>query len=56
MPIRTYSSGMLLRLGFANSTSIYPEILLMDEWLATGDVSFIRKAQVRLIELIAPAS
>lgn len=52
MPIRTYSSGMLLRLGFAISTSIEPEILLMDEWLAAGDAAFIGKAQARLEELI----
>jgi lipopolysaccharide transport system ATP-binding protein len=52
MPIRTYSSGMLLRLGFGISTSIEPEILLMDEWLAAGDAAFIAKAQARLEELI----
>jgi len=52
MPIRTYSSGMLLRLGFGISTSIEPEILLMDEWLAAGDAAFIVKAQARLEELI----
>ena len=52
MPIRTYSSGMLLRLGFGISTSIEPEILLMDEWLAAGDAAFIGKAQARLQELI----
>ncbi len=52
MPIRTYSSGMLLRLGFAISTSIEPEILLMDEWLAAGDANFIGKAQRRLEDLI----
>ena len=37
MPLRTYSSGMQLRLAFAVSTTIEPEILLMDEWLAVGD-------------------
>jgi lipopolysaccharide transport system ATP-binding protein len=52
MPIRTYSSGMLLRLGFAISTSINPEIILMDEWLATGDAQFIGKAQARMYELV----
>jgi len=52
MPIRTYSSGMLLRLGFGISTSIEPDILLMDEWLAAGDAAFIAKAQARLEELI----
>ena len=52
MPIRTYSSGMLLRLGFGISTSIDPDILLMDEWLAAGDAAFLAKAQARLEELI----
>ncbi|RYZ79359.1 MAG: ABC transporter ATP-binding protein, partial [Proteobacteria bacterium] len=45
MPIRTYSSGMHLRLAFSVSTIISPEILLMDEWLAVGDEGFRHKAQ-----------
>jgi lipopolysaccharide transport system ATP-binding protein len=52
MPIRTYSSGMLLRLGFAIATSIDPEILLMDEWMAAGDAAFLARAQARMYELI----
>jgi ABC-type polysaccharide/polyol phosphate transport system ATPase subunit len=52
MPIRTYSSGMMLRLAFAISTSITPDILLMDEWIGTGDVSFVKKAQNRLHNLL----
>ena len=52
MPIRTYSSGMLLRLAFAVSTSVAPEILLLDEWLSVGDASFRDKAERRLLELI----
>ena len=40
MPVRTYSSGMQLRLAFAVATIIRPEILLMDEWLSVGDCSF----------------
>jgi ABC-2 type transport system ATP-binding protein/lipopolysaccharide transport system ATP-binding protein len=52
VPIRTYSSGMLLRLAFAISTSIDPDILLMDEWMAAGDASFLRKAEARLQKLI----
>jgi lipopolysaccharide transport system ATP-binding protein len=52
MPIRTYSSGMLLRLAFAVSTSIAPEILLLDEWLSVGDAGFREKAERRLLELL----
>ncbi|MBZ9656079.1 ABC transporter ATP-binding protein [Phyllobacterium lublinensis] len=52
MPVRTYSSGMQLRLAFAISTVIQPEILIMDEWLATGDEGFKDKANQRLHELV----
>jgi lipopolysaccharide transport system ATP-binding protein len=52
MPVRTYSSGMVLRLAFAISTAITPDILLMDEWIGAGDASFIRKAQARLQSLL----
>ena len=52
MPVRTYSSGMVLRLGFAISTSITPDILLMDEWIGAGDASFVKKAQARLNNLL----
>lgn len=52
MPVRTYSSGMLLRLAFAISTSIVPDVLLMDEWISAGDASFVKKAQNRLLELL----
>jgi lipopolysaccharide transport system ATP-binding protein len=52
MPIRTYSSGMLLRLAFAVSTSVAPDILLLDEWLSVGDASFREKAEQRLLALI----
>lgn len=53
MPVRTYSSGMMLRLAFAISTSVTPDILLMDEWIGTGDASFMKKAQDRLQSLLA---
>lgn len=52
MPVRTYSSGMHMRLAFAVSTMISPEILLMDEWLSVGDKSFNHKAEKRLNSLI----
>lgn len=52
MPVRTYSTGMQLRLAFSISTVIQPEILIMDEWLATGDEGFKEKANRRLHELV----
>ena len=52
MPVRSYSSGMLLRLAFAVSTSIEADILLMDEWLSVGDAEFSKKASARLKQLV----
>ena len=52
MPFRTYSSGMQLRLAFSTSTAIRPEILIMDEWLSTGDEDFKHKADKRLREIV----
>lgn len=52
MPVRTYSSGMHLRLAFSVSTVVRPEILLMDEWLSVGDENFRLKAEARLADLV----
>jgi len=52
MPVRTYSAGMMVRLAFSISTCIPPEILVMDEWLAAGDASFLAKAQKRMAEFV----
>lgn len=52
MPVRTYSSGMMLRLAFAVSTCFVPEILLMDEWIGAGDARFLEKAQKRLHAMV----
>ncbi|WP_406857037.1 ABC transporter ATP-binding protein [Alsobacter sp. KACC 23698] len=52
MPVRTYSSGMVVRLGFALATAIHPQILLMDEWFLAGDAAFMEKARKRLESLI----
>jgi lipopolysaccharide transport system ATP-binding protein len=55
MPMRTYSSGMAVRLAFAVSTCVTADILLMDEWLAVGDESFQSKAGDRLRKLVNQA-
>ena len=55
MPVRTYSSGMSLRLAFAISTCVSADIILMDEWLSVGDAAFREKAQVRLHRLLGQA-
>lgn len=52
LPLRTYSSGMHLRLAFAVSTIFSPEILLMDEWLSVGDEGFRQKAELRLNQIV----
>ena len=56
MPARTYSAGMLVRLGFAISTSMPAEILLMDEWLLAGDARFLDKAQRRMEQFVGSSS
>jgi lipopolysaccharide transport system ATP-binding protein len=55
MPIRTYSSGMMMRLAFAISTSVSADIILMDEWLSAGDASFAVKAEARLQKMLGRA-
>jgi ABC-type polysaccharide/polyol phosphate transport system ATPase subunit len=56
MPTRTYSSGMRLRLAFAISVAINPEILLMDEIFSVGDVNFIEKAEQKMVDLLNKSS
>jgi len=48
-----YSTGMKLRLAFAISTILKPDILLMDEWIGSGDENFKQKVQVRMNEMVA---
>ena len=56
MPIRTYSTGMHMRLGFAVSTTVPADIILMDEWLSVGDSDFLVKAEKRLQNYIQKSS
>jgi ABC-2 type transport system ATP-binding protein len=51
LPIRTYSSGMLLRLTFSIAASIHGDIILMDEWIAVGDAHFRKKTHDRLTDI-----
>lgn len=56
IPVRCYSSGMLLRLAFATSTAVDPQILLLDEVMAAGDAAFAESARKRLNSLMERAS
>lgn len=53
LPVRVYSTGMLVRLMFAISTAITPEILVMDEFIGAGDADFFEKANQRLKDFVS---
>jgi lipopolysaccharide transport system ATP-binding protein len=55
LPVRTYSTGMVMRLFFATITAFERDILLMDEWLSVGDERFSEKANLRLNNLMNSA-
>ena len=52
MPVKYYSSGMFVRLAFSISTAIRPEILLLDEVVASGDAGFLEKAKARMKDMV----
>jgi lipopolysaccharide transport system ATP-binding protein len=56
MPLRTYSSGMQVRLAFSVSTAVNADILMFDEWLSVGDDDFQKKATLRLHKIISETS
>ncbi|MCE9530897.1 MAG: ABC transporter ATP-binding protein [Planctomycetes bacterium] len=55
MPVRYYSAGMMIRLAFSIASAIEPEILLIDEVLGAGDLSFQNKARDRMQSLMSQA-
>lgn len=56
MPVRTYSSGMMVRLAFAISTCIKPDIMLIDEVFGAGDATFMSKARDKLVSMLNQSS
>jgi ABC-2 type transport system ATP-binding protein/lipopolysaccharide transport system ATP-binding protein len=56
LPVRTYSSGMQMRLSLGVATALEPDILLMDEWIMAGDAAFLEKARARLSSFVEKAN
>lgn len=55
-PVKYYSTGMYMKLGFSLATSVHPDILILDELFAGGDASFVEKAKTRMRNMIDRAS
>jgi lipopolysaccharide transport system ATP-binding protein len=49
LPVRTYSAGMMARLGFAFATALDPDVLILDEWITPGDAEFLKRASQRMV-------
>ena len=56
LPLRMFSSGMLMRVLFATATAFPADILLLDEWLSVVDENFSAKAEARLLKLVSQAA
>jgi ABC-type polysaccharide/polyol phosphate transport system ATPase subunit len=55
-PVKYYSSGMYMRLAFSLATAIHPDILVLDEVFAAGDIGFVEKARLRMHEMVDKAN
>lgn len=53
MPVKTYSSGMIMRLLFATATCLKPDIMLLDEWISAGDPAFRKKVDIKMKEMMS---
>lgn len=55
LPVRTYSSGMQMRLALGIATAVEADVLLMDEWVLAGDAAFLEKARARMARFVESA-
>jgi ABC-type polysaccharide/polyol phosphate transport system ATPase subunit len=55
-PIKYYSSGMYMRLAFSLATALHPDILILDEIFASGDIGFVEKARARMNKMVEDAN
>jgi len=56
LPVKNYSSGMIVRLAFAIATALPVDILLLDEWLSAGDIDFVEKSEQRMRKYVGSSS